>query len=174
MTINDFAGNWTYRSFENNPELDAVADDVLLATADLKLEVECAGGLPAGSEEVGGEISGRISFGDWYLTVSGTTKSGNQPTVLFRATGVEDTPTAGWIYDYAGWLAPSWPKGKEQRPAIVGTVIRTVSHLGVGGVVRPAGVTLSFVAVLRDRLADSGSLDDEAAATKQSMAQTVR
>ncbi len=43
MTINDFAGNWTYRSFENETEIDAAADDLLLATADLKLEKEGAG-----------------------------------------------------------------------------------------------------------------------------------
>lgn len=174
MTINDFAGNWTYRSFENNPEIDAAADDVLLATADLTLETEGAGGLSAGLE-LCGEISGRVSFGDSYLTVSGATKSGNLPTIRFRATGVEGTPTAGWIYDYIGWRAPSWPRGVGQRAAIAGTVIRTVSHLGAGGVVRPAGATLSFVAVSRDP-ADSRPLDayrthDEAAATKQLMTQ---
>lgn len=149
MTINDFTGKWTYRSFYNNTERDAKADDILLATADLKLETEGAGGLSTELES-GDDISGRISSGDSYLTVSGTAKSGNPPTIRLRATGVEGTPTAGWIYDYLGWLTPSWPAGVEQRPAIVGTVIRTVSHLGAGGAVRPAGATLSFIAVLRD------------------------
>lgn len=172
MPINDFAGNWTYRSFENNPEIDAAADNVLLATADLTLETESVGGLSAGLE-IGGRISGILSFGEAYLTVSGTTKSGNRPTIRFRATGVEGTSTAGWIYDYFGWLTPSWPKGVEQRSAIVGTVIRTVSHLGAGGLVRPAGATLSFVAVLRDpaESLDTYCTHDEAAATKQLMAQ---
>lgn len=151
MTINDFAGNWTYRSFENETEIDAAADDLLLATADLKLEKEGAGD-PLAGLELYGEISGRISTGDSYLTVSGATNSDNPPAIRFRATGVEGTATAGWIYDYVGWLTPSWPKGVGQRPAIVGTVIRTVAHPGAGGGVRPAGVTLSFVAVSRDHL----------------------
>lgn len=157
--VNGFAGNWIYRSFNNSPEPDAPADEVLFNTIDLKLEVEDNGGLSAGLEEgdvsagldIGcSGISGRLSFDQEYLTVSGAAKSSDPPTIRFRATGVEGTFTAGWIYDYIGYLAPSWPKGDGQRSAIVGTVIRTVPHLGGGGAVRPAGLTLSFVAVLRD------------------------
>jgi hypothetical protein len=38
---------------------------------------------------------------------------------------------------------PSWPNGVEQRPALVGTVIRVVAH----GPTSPAGFVASFVAV---------------------------
>lgn len=138
--VNDFAGSWTCRSFIDKPEIDAPADDVLFAAGALTLEAEG-----------GSEMSGQISFGSMHLTVSGTAKSGNPPTILFRATGVEGSSTAGWIYDFVGYRAQLWPKGVEQRPAIVGTVIRTVPHNAVGGgEVRPAGYTLSFIAVSRD------------------------
>jgi hypothetical protein len=168
-TVHEFTGNWTYRSFINNPELGAKADEVFLAKADLILEVGGAGGASAGLEEGGvsagldlgggSEISGKQSFRNGvnvYLTVSGTAEPGKPPTIRFRATGVKGTQTEGWIYDFIGYLAPFWPEGKEQRPAIVGTVIRTVPHKSLeGGEVRPAGVTLSFIAVSRDHLDDS-------------------
>jgi len=156
--VSDFVGNWTYRSFENKPALDTPAEEVLLVAGDLRFEIECADDTSmaesddtyAGLEIGCDKISGQLFFGELNLTVSGTVKSGDPPTIRFRATGVEDTFTAGWIYDYLGYRAPSWPKGEAQRPAIVGTLIRTVAHVGSGGVIRPANYTLSFIAVLRD------------------------
>lgn len=151
----DFVGNWTYRSFINEPDIDAPIDGILFAMADIKLETKGGGSLLAELRKGGCEISGQVAPGDLRLTVSGTAQSGNPPTIRFRATGVEGTPTAGWIYDYIGYLAPSWPEGVEQRPAIVGTVIRTVPHKAVSGdAVRPAGVTASFIAVSRDHPTD--------------------
>jgi hypothetical protein len=38
-----------------------------------------------------------------------------------------------------------WPKGVDQRPALVGSVFRTVPHNGA-----PAGVTASFI-ILRSQ-----------------------
>jgi hypothetical protein len=157
-TVNEFAGTWTYRSFINNPAFNATADEVLLATGDLILEVgaevEGAVSTSAGLDLDGGhEISGKQSFHNGFsasLTVSGTAKPGKPPTIRFRTTGIEGTSTAGWIYDFIGYLAPFWPKGEGQRPTIVGTAIRTVQHMSSAGEVRPAGVTLSFIAVSRD------------------------
>lgn len=156
--VGDFVGNWTYRSFENKPALDTPADEVLLAVGDLRLEIECADDTSttgpddtdAGLDIDCSEVSGQLSFGELDLTVSGTATSRNPPTIRFRATGIADTFTAGWIYDFLGYRTPSWPKGEAQRPAIVGTLIRTVEHEGGGGEIRPAGYTLSFIAVLRD------------------------
>ena len=58
-----------------------------------------------------------------------------------------------WIYDYQGYLIPHWPNGVDERPAIVGSVIRTIPHSGSappgGGPppINPAGVVASFYAV---------------------------
>ncbi|MGQ0772991.1 MAG: hypothetical protein ACT4NY_00985 [Pseudonocardiales bacterium] len=163
--VDSFAGNWIYRGFENNPELDTPTEDLLIASFDLTLEIEDAVGLSAGLSTGGisaglsigrSEVSGRLSFGEDYdLSVSGTARPGEPPTIRFRATGIEGTFTAGWIYDYLGYLTPSWPTSVGQRPTIVGTVLRTVPHPGSGGEVRPAGFTLSFIAVSRDYPPDS-------------------
>lgn len=162
--VGEFAGNWIYRSFRNNPEFHAPPDDVVLATADLELEEKGASGLSAGLKAgdiaaglsvAGSKITGKLTMHNGFsihLNVSGRVESGEPPTIRFRATGAEGTPTAGWIYDYVGYLCLSWPEGVEQRPAIVGTVIRTVAHKmhGGGEGTSPAGATLSFVAVSRD------------------------
>ena len=43
---------------------------------------------------------------------------------------------------------PQWPNGVDQRPAIVGSVIRTIPHSsGEPGTVAPARVVASFYAV---------------------------
>ena len=57
-----------------------------------------------------------------------------------------------WVYDYIGWLVPVWPNSDAslQRPAIVGSVVRTVPHASSGGGTAPAGVVASFYAVRQD------------------------
>jgi hypothetical protein len=56
-----------------------------------------------------------------------------------------------WIYDYIGWLVPVWPNSdaNKQRPAIAGSVVRTIPHSSNGGIA-PAGVVASFYAVRQD------------------------
>jgi len=63
-------------------------------------------------------------------------------SVEIVGTGRASTPTAGWEYDYHGYLAYQWPNGVNQVPALVGTVIRAKPHNGGA-----AGVTASFIAV---------------------------
>jgi hypothetical protein len=134
--LNPFVGTWTYRSFHNKPEQVDSFDEIRFAQAKLTLW-----------EEGPDQLSGYLEFGDDYLTMSGTVQDTDPPTVRLRATGVEGTVTAGWIYDYIGYLAPSWPfpalEGDSQRPAIIGTLTRTVRHEPD----RPAGYSGSFVAV---------------------------
>jgi hypothetical protein len=145
MPENPFAGTWTYRSFHNNPEPVDSFDAIRFAQAELTL-VENGLNL----------LSGRLSFGDAYINVTGTVQCAEPPTIRLRAIGVEDTSTAGWIYDYIGHLAPSWPDADAQRPAIVGTVIRTMPHEPD----RPAGYSGSFVAVSQNRPAAPYQLPD--------------
>ena len=69
--------------------------------------------------------------------------AGINPTVLtITGAGRPKTSTAGWVYQYKGYVVPQWPEGDNQVPVIVGTVIRTVPHNGGA-----AGVTASFVIV---------------------------
>ena len=66
-------------------------------------------------------------------------------SVRFQGKGTVDDEE--WIYDYIGWLVPTWPNStaSQQRPAIVGSVTRTIQH-GTA----PAGVVASFYAVRTD------------------------
>src|SRR5437660_8204038 len=135
MNRNPFIGTWTYRSFYNKPDPVKSFDDIKLAQAELVLE------------ESGLEwLTGKLSFGDGsvFIQMTGVAAVAEQQWQLrMRGTGVPDSPTAGWIYDYVGSLAADWPDGDRQIPVIVGTVTRTVYHEPN----RPAGETFSFVAV---------------------------
>jgi hypothetical protein len=82
-------------------------------------------------------LTGTITFGDPF-------------TVRFQGVGA----TAGtiengqpWIYDYLGFVAPAWPNGIDQTPAIVGTIVRTVAHSNRQA---KAGVVASWIAVRSD------------------------
>ena len=46
------------------------------------------------------------------------------------------------VYDYEARLVPSWPNGVHQRPALVGSVIRTVPHPAGAGQTRAGGYGL--------------------------------
>lgn len=93
---------------------------------------------------------GRLSFGTDYLALKGTLTYGNPFTARFQGVGA----TAGtiengkpWIYDYLGFVAPAWPNGVNQRPAIVGTLVRDVTHSDGQA---KAGMVASFIAVRKD------------------------
>lgn len=56
-----------------------------------------------------------------------------------------------WVYDYIGYVVPAWPNGVNQRPAMVGSIVRTIPHSGSAPkTVAPAGVVASWIAVRQD------------------------
>ena len=126
-----FVGNWTYRSFINNPDPDTAFNDLAFAVATLKIKASAM-------EELTGTLGGE----GWELKLTGSTSYGNPYTVRFQGVGTINEET--WIYDYIGYLVPRWPSGVNQRPAIVGSVIRTVPHSKGKAA---AGVVASFIAV---------------------------
>ncbi|HEU0053513.1 MAG TPA: hypothetical protein VFQ39_10065 [Longimicrobium sp.] len=145
-----FAGDWIYRSYVNTDLYPIQTNDdartlqnfesLLFGEGQLHLETDARGYL----------TSSTLSFGPGYLMNvdgvadgAGTTPCQAAPaTVRMKAFGVDGQQTAGWLYEYVGYLAPAWPNGVDQVDAIVGTVIRVVPH-GTG----KAGVVASFVAV---------------------------
>jgi hypothetical protein len=131
-----FAGTWTYRSFHNNPKPVQSFDEIRLAQADLVLN------------EAGPDwLEGTLSFGNSSLKMDGvSTCVEGRWQLRMRAKGRDKTDKAGWVYDYIGEMAAEWPTGDGQRPAIVGTVIRSVYH----DPDRDAGLSYSFVAVKRE------------------------
>jgi hypothetical protein len=139
MPVIALSGSWTYRSFINNPSL--VNDD---AQAALNL-IFGEGVLHVVSIDES-NFKAVLDFGggaamDLFGTV--VHACGYHPQVIeITGTGREGTSTAQWVYQYKGYIVPTWPQGVKQVPAIVGTVVRTIPH-GAG----QAGVVASFVAV---------------------------
>jgi hypothetical protein len=136
---NPLLGSWTYRSFISDPDPNTPFGNLQFALAEIKFE-----------EAAFGHVAGRLIFGDDYLSLKGTITFGNPFTVRFQ--GVGATPGTieqgrPWIYDYLGFVAPAWPNGIDQRPAILGTIVRTVTHSQGQA---KAGVVASWIALRKD------------------------
>lgn len=128
---NPFTGSWSYRSLRNDPDLSKEFNALRFGAGTLELEAPEFGRL-AGS--LGGE--------GWRLDLAGGYSYGNPFALRFQGSGqIGGEP---WVYDYTGYLVPFWPDGVEQRPAIVGSVIRTLPHSGGQAT---AGYVASFIAV---------------------------
>lgn len=128
-----FAGEWTYRSYLNNPDPAVDPNTLLFGFGILKIE-----------EPSFGALAGTIGGTDWSLSLRGAIYYGNPMTIRFQGTGnVDGEP---WIYDYHAFHAPVWPNGVNQQPAIIGTVVRTIAHSNGKAT---AGVTASWIAVRR-------------------------
>ena len=139
--MSSFVGNWTYRSFVNDPE--EVGNDPQKALALIFGE-----GLMTIEEADFGDFKGTLSFGEQYiLDLKGWIGYGAPFIARFQGVGRAGTQAAGWVYDYLCYLVPNWPNGVDQRAAFVGSVIRTVPHSNGQA---KAGYVASVVAVKRD------------------------
>ncbi len=131
--INPFLGQWRYRSFRNVTDAATKLDDILFWEARLHI---IANGVT--------HVTGDISDDHDKLKIRGYSTFGFPNYLRFEATGLDGTDTAGWKYNYTGFLVPEWPDGLDQHDAIVGSVIRSVAHSGGKA---KAGYVASFVAV---------------------------
>lgn len=136
--IGSLVGIWTYRSLVNDPDLATDFRQLQFGKGNIRID-----------EAPMGVFKGRIYDTGWALDLNGAIGYGMPWTVRFQGKG--NVGGDEWIYDYTGFVVPPWPNGVEQRPAIVGSVIRTIPHSGGGpGTVAPAGVVASFYAVRQD------------------------
>ncbi|MDI3284792.1 hypothetical protein [Polyangium sp. 15x6] len=136
---NGLLGKWTYRSFKNDPS--PVGDDGQKALALFFAEGTIT------IERVDHEVvKATLSWGgqvQMYLSGRLYAGQGLAPTTLvMTGIGIDNSPTQGWVYQYHGYVVPSWPGGVDQVPALVGSVTRTVRH-GSG----QAGYVASFLMV---------------------------
>ena len=129
-----FVGSWSYRSFISNPDLTANVNDLLFGAGTLEI-----------SEPSFGVLAGSLGGPGWNFALSGGITYGNPFAARFQ--GVGEISGETWVYDYTGYLVPPWPNGVDQRPAIVGSVIRTVPHSGGQAA---AGFVASFIAVRQE------------------------
>lgn len=139
----DFRGIWIYRSLANTPGTVGSFDKLKVWEAELYVEV-------GSGNRIHGHIGERpeVATGsEPYLTIEGEVVPGDPSAIRWRARGRLSSEFEGWVYDYVGYFAPQWPDAPRQRPAIVGTVTRTVAHGNA-----PAGSVFSFVAIKSDFL----------------------
>jgi hypothetical protein len=136
MSKNPFVGSWTYRSLLNDVDPAKAFNDLEFGVGTIVIE--------EAPEQV---LTGTIGGEGWSLDLYGSRDYGTPMQVRFQGKGVVSGEE--WIYDYIGWLVPVWPNSNDrlQRPAIVGSVVRTIPHSGSGGGTNPAGVVASFYAV---------------------------
>jgi hypothetical protein len=147
MNTDYLLGVWTYRSFYNVPDPVNDFNELRFGQGEMVFEktIEL------------GALRGQLAFrsetpqkDDPRLTLIGTAQLGSPFTVRFVGLGAPGTIAEGWDYDYIGYFVPNWPNGIAQRPAVVGSVIRTVPHGDGQGGTKPPGVVGSFIAVRRD------------------------
>jgi hypothetical protein len=136
MAENPFVGSWTYRSLLNEPDGSVPFDKLEFGEGTIVIE-------DAPSMHLAGTIGGP----GWSLVLRGSRSYGSPAQVRFQGKGLVSGEE--WIYDYIGWLVPVWPNSTDllDRPAIVGSVIRTIPHSSSGGGTAPAGVVASFYTV---------------------------
>ena len=137
MKDNPLSGVWTYRSFINDPDIKKAFNDLQFGIGTMVL-----------SEAPFNVLKGTIGGDGWSLALSGSRTYGNPMQVRFQGSGMVNGEQ--WIYDYEAYLCPVWPNGVQQRPALVGTIVRTVPHKNSSGGINPAGVVASWIAVRRD------------------------
>lgn len=126
---NSLAGNWSYRSLINNPDLSTPFNDLRFGMGNLVLE-----------EPTSGVVGGTLGGTGWSLDLDGTVTTGDPTKIRFQGRG--EISGELWVYDYIGFLVSDWPNGIDQVDAVVGTIIRTEPH----GTAR-AGFVASWYAV---------------------------
>lgn len=123
---NPFIGNWTYRSLHNTPQEVENFNELRYLTVE-EDGPNLIKGRIGSRDNIISLITGRIGSGDYILNIHGTVNiSENLSTITFRAVGIENTITAGWVYDFSGFIPKDLQDSDQQRPVIVGTVIRKV------------------------------------------------
>jgi len=135
-TIEAIKGKWIYRSFRSDPapfDPGQPLGDLLFGQGELQLEVDQAD-----------VLSGTLGGPGWQLNLEGSVRHGDPPSILFRGKG--NIGGEEWIYDYLGYVVPTWPNGKEQRRAVVGTIVRTIDHGAA-----EAGYVAQWIAVKQER-----------------------
>jgi hypothetical protein len=123
------SGKWAYHSYLNQPDQPTFGQGVMSFE-------ELSENFFIGTLDMGGGYL--MNLQGFVLPGSG----GASDSIRMFGSGIPDTPTAGWRYDYQCWPAYEWPNGVDQVPSLVGTTIRVVPHNG-----QPAGVVASFIAV---------------------------
>jgi hypothetical protein len=128
------SGNWTYRSFLNNPDLSVDFNSLEFGRANLVIKTSSTG-----------LLTGKIFDTGWELELKGSLQPGSPASLWFQGSGIVSGSL--WVYDYLCYVVPHIPNGIKQVPALVGSITRAIPHSDGRGGTSPAGVVCSFYAV---------------------------
>ena len=132
--VNQLKGKWIYRSLVNHKVLNTPFANLQFGLGIIDFKKIVGSRILDASLDMGNNL---------VLTIDGEiVKEGSVTCLKWRGTGVAGSPTAGWIFDYQAYLAPTWKKATDKTPLLIGSVLRVVPHSGV-----PAGVTGTFYLV---------------------------
>ena len=132
--VNQLKGKWIYRSLVNHKVLNTPFANLQFGLGIIDFKKIVGSRILDASLDMGNNL---------VLTIDGEiVKEGSVTCLKWRGTGVAGSPTAGWIFDYQAYLAPTWKKATDKTPILIGSVLRVVPHSGV-----PAGVTGTFYLV---------------------------
>ena len=141
MSPQDLAGVYTYRSFLNLPQPAPDFNTLRFGEGELSIAV--------GQD---GAVTGTLAFpadpgasNRAFMDMTGRATDGSPPALDLEGIGRPGTGTADFDYKYLAYPAPTFSAAVDQRPALIGTVMRAKPHGGA-----PAGFTTSFIAVRRD------------------------
>lgn len=134
-------GEWTYRSFVNEPKPVAGKAEAALGL------IFGEGALTITQADSKG-FRAALSFGGkavMDLVGSFRPAAGGAPAVIAaRGTGRKGSGIEDFVYDYIFYPAPAWAGGVNQRQALVGTVLRAADHGNA-----KKGAVVSAIAVRR-------------------------
>lgn len=135
MVFDNFAGNWTYRSFVNRldilPELDP--ENIIKDDVEKWSRYMFGQGLMVFHPTITGGLDGVFHMGDATapidMKLKGKIESENGTVwIRWNACGIPNTITDGWLYEYEGNFVEKWPNSATQIETIVGSVIRSQPH----------------------------------------------
>lgn len=126
--IAPFSGSFVYQSLHHNENLsEADPDKILWFRAEMNLQqingTELIGELDSGHPDYKYQIKGYIDQDN----ISIQTKPNwwdERLIVVMSASG--NTPlTKGHLYEYRAFYEPKWPNGKDQKPTLIGTTLKS-------------------------------------------------
>ncbi|MDX1910653.1 MAG: hypothetical protein SFV22_04160 [Saprospiraceae bacterium] len=143
-------GKWTYRSLLNSTDVNADFDSLEFAAATIDLKSDGKNGLYGqilwAIDSPPTQFNGLNLKGNYYY---------NDTTLCYYLVGIGDSTlgTAGWQYDYQGYLVPKWPEGVDQATVLVGSIVRVKKHScdPNGQNCHPAGVVATTYMVKEGR-----------------------